>query len=50
MINKQCNCGCSESDFDAVSYPCGDPNCYIILECGDYILQETGCKILKEIQ
>ena len=48
MINKQCNCGCAESDFDAVSYPCGDPNCYIILECGDYILQENENKILPE--
>jgi hypothetical protein len=38
MINRHCNCGCDESD------------CFIILECGDYILQESGCKILKEIQ
>jgi hypothetical protein len=50
MINRHCNCGCDESDFDPSDYTTSSTDCFIILECGDYILQESGCKILKEIQ
>lgn len=39
-------CGCVESDFEPVKQV--DSFCAILLECGDYILQETGCKILQE--
>lgn len=42
-------CGCTESDFDSrhIDTTIID-NCYIILECGNNILQEYGDNILKE--
>lgn len=39
-------CGCVESDFEPIVR--SDSPCAILLECGDYILQETECKILQE--
>jgi len=39
------NCGCVEG---AEPPKINITSCAIQLECGDYILQETECKILQE--
>jgi len=40
---------CTESDFDTINTEI-KRDCYIILECGDNILQECGKPIKKEEQ
>lgn len=47
-MNTKYNCGCVESDFDTPIMTNNTVECSILLECGDYILQENENKILPE--